>query len=343
MLHSEASIAKTVNRAGTGLDSLTRRVVDGAVPFCIAATLNLIPKWILMTDATSVNDDYALLDSGAMQKLEQIGPYRVVRPSPQAIWNARSPQSDWEQVDAIYERDSSGGGSWQWRNKVKREFDVLYSSLSFRIKLTNFGHLGLFPEQAENWTWIRHQIRQRMQRTKGANLHVLNLFAYTGGSTMAASQAGAHVVHVDAAKGVVDWARRNAQQSGLADRPIRWLVDDALKFVKREVRRGSRYHGIIFDPPSFGRGPKGEVFKIENDIVPLLDACRQLLAKDALFLLYSCHTPGFTPLTLQNQLDELIHRRAGAFESGEMLVHDRAGRPLPSGAYARWLAEETDG
>ncbi|MCB0044192.1 MAG: class I SAM-dependent methyltransferase [Caldilineaceae bacterium] len=289
---------------------------------------------------TYVNDEYTLLDSGNTEKLEQVGPYRLVRPAPQAIWPSRSPQSDWEQVDAVYVRDNSGGGKWQWRNKVKRDFDILYNHLSFRIKMTNFGHLGLFPEQAENWDWLREQIRARMARTNGANLHVLNLFAYTGGSTLAASQGGAHVVHVDAAKGVVDWARKNAEKSGLADRPIRWLVDDALKFVKREVRRGNRYHGIIFDPPSFGRGPKGEVFKIENDIVPLLDACRQLLAKDALFLLYSCHTPGFTPLTLENQLGELVHSRAGSFDSGEMVVRDAHGRPLPSGAYARWLAKE---
>ncbi len=292
-----------------------------------------------MTQPAFSNDEYELLDSGAMQKLERVGDYRLVRPSPQAIWNPKLPQSDWEQVDAVYERDSSGGGKWVWRNKVKREFDLLYSSLSFRIKLTNFGHLGLFPEQIDNWVWLREQIRTRMARTGGANIHVLNLFAYTGGSTMAASQAGAHVVHVDAAKGVVDWARQNANKSGLGERPIRWLVDDALKFVQREVRRGNHYHGIILDPPSFGRGPKGEVFKIENDVVPLLEACRQLLARNPLFLIYSCHTPGFTPLTLQNQLEELVGRRGGAFESSEMLVHDRRQRALPSGAYSRWLAE----
>jgi 23S rRNA (cytosine1962-C5)-methyltransferase len=294
-----------------------------------------------MSDSTFVNDEYKLLDSGNMQKLERVGSYRLVRPSPQAIWNAQLPQSDWEQADAVYERDSSGSGKWRWRNKVKREFDLLYSSLSFRIKLTNFGHLGLFPEQIDNWNWLRTQIRNRQQQTGGANLHVLNLFAYTGGSTMAASQAGAHVVHVDAAKGVVDWARQNASKSGLSERPIRWLVDDALKFVHREVRRGNHYHGIIFDPPSFGRGPKGEVFKIENDIVPLLEACRKLLARDALFLLYSCHTPGFTPLTLQNQLEELVGTRGGVFEAGEMAVHNERGRALPSGTYARWLGEET--
>jgi len=285
-------------------------------------------------------DEYQLIDSGGSQKLEQIGPYRLVRPAPQAIWRQRSPQSEWRNADAVYKRDSSGSGRWEWRSKVQREFDVLYNRLSLRLKLTNFGHLGLFPEQAENWEWLREAIRTRMQRSRGANLYVLNLFAYTGGSTLAASQAGAHLVHVDAAKGVVDWARKNARLCRLEDRPIRWLVDDALKFVKREVRRGHSYQAIILDPPSFGRGPKGEVFKIENQITPLLEGCRELLAKDALFMLYSCHTPGFTPLTLENQLADVIGKRPGKLESGEMRVMDAHDRPLPSGAYGRWLASE---
>jgi 23S rRNA (cytosine1962-C5)-methyltransferase len=171
-------------------------------------------------------------------------------------------------------------------------------------------------------------------------LHILNLFAYTGGSTLACSQAGAHLIHVDAAKGVVDWARKNTKQSKLEERPIRWLVDDAMKYVEREMRRNHTYHGIIFDPPSFGRGPKGEVFKIENDLMPLLEGCQALLAKDALFVLYSCHTPGFTPLTLENQLLGMLDGRDGALESGEMTLTAQAGRQLPSGTYARWVAEE---
>jgi 23S rRNA (cytosine1962-C5)-methyltransferase len=192
-----------------------------------------------------------------MRRLEQIGPYLMVRPAPQAIWQPRLPHSTWQRADARYERDSSGGGKWDFRGSVKREFDILFSNLAMRIKLTDFGHLGLFPEQAANWDWLRALIRRRLQQTNNRNLHVLNLFGYTGGSTLAASQAGAHVVHVDAAKGVVDWARRNAEISRLQDRPIRWLVDDALKFVKRETRRNNRYQGIILDPPwprAKGRG-----------------------------------------------------------------------------------------
>ncbi len=282
---------------------------------------------------------YSLLDSGDMQKLERIGAYRLIRPAPQAIWTPRLPKSEWGKVDGVYVRESEGGGHWEWKTKVKREFTLLYGHLSFEIHLTNFGHMGLFPEQAEQWDWLRRHIRARMARTNDRNLHVLNLFGYTGGSSLACSQAGAHLIHLDAAKPVVDWARKNAQLCALDERPIRWLVDDALKYVKREQRRTHRYQGIILDPPSFGRGPQGEVFKIEKDLIPLLETCSDLLADDALFVLYSCHTPGFTPVAMSNQLAELVNGRRGALESGEMTIADSNARLLPSGAYARWLAE----
>lgn len=289
---------------------------------------------------TITDNDYVLLDSGNEQKLERVGEYTLVRPSPQAIWRPQLPEAEWKRADAIYVRSAEGSGAWEWKRKVKREFDILYNKIAFTIHLTDFGHLGLFPEQIDNWDWLRQIIRQRLAKTNQRNLHVLNLFAYTGGSTLACSQAGAHLIHVDAAKGVVDWARKNTQQSRLEERPIRWLVDDALKYVEREVRRNHTYHGIILDPPSFGRGPKGEVFKIENDLLPLLEGCQALLAKDALFVLYSCHTPGFTPLTLENQLLGMLDGRDGALESGEMTLTAQAGRPLPSGTFARWVAEE---
>lgn len=289
---------------------------------------------------TATTNDYVLLDSGNEMKLERVGEYTLVRPSPQAIWRPQLGQADWNRTDAIYVRSSEGGGAWEWKRKIKREFDILYNHIAFNLHLTDFGHLGLFPEQAANWDWLRQIIRTRLARTNHRNLHVLNLFAYTGGSTLACSQAGAHLTHVDAAKGVVDWARKNAQLSRLDERPIRWLVDDVMKYVEREVRRNHTYHGIIFDPPSFGRGPKGEVFKIENDLLPLLEACQALLAKDALFVLYSCHTPGFTPLTLENQLLSMLTNRDGSLESGEMVLTEQSGRQLPSGTYARWVAEE---
>ena len=294
----------------------------------------------MSTKTTTTDNEYILLDSGNEMKLERVGEYTLVRPSPQAIWRPQLSQAEWNRADAVYTRSSEGSGAWEWKRKIKREFDILYNNISFNIHLTDFGHLGLFPEQVDNWNWLRQIIRKRLARTNYRNLYVLNLFGYTGGSTLACSQAGAHLVHVDAAKGVVDWARKNTQQSKLEERPIRWLVDDAVKYVEREVRREHTYHGIILDPPSFGRGPKGEVFKIENDLVPLLDACRTLLAPDALFLLYSCHTPGFTPLTLENQLLDVVASRDGSLESGEMMVTAQSGRSLPSGTYARWLAEE---
>jgi 23S rRNA (cytosine1962-C5)-methyltransferase len=289
---------------------------------------------------TFTDTGYTLFDSGNMQKLERIGPYTLIRPALQAVWKPRLPEADWKRADGVYVRSADGSGSWTWHRKVSREFDILFSDLAFRIKLTNFGHMGLFPEQAANWDWLRSIIRARMKRTNDRNLHVLNLFAYTGGSTLAASQAGAHVVHVDAAKGVVDWARKNAELGALQERPIRWLVDDAVKFVKREERRGNTYQGIILDPPSFGRGPQGEVFKIEDDLMPLLDSCQAILARDALFVLYSCHTPGFTPIVLENQLESLVNSRGGKTESGEMTIAESGGRLLPSGTYVRWATKE---
>lgn len=287
--------------------------------------------------APRISGDYTLLDSGNMQRLERIGPYTMIRPAPQAIWPPNRAQSVWNQADATYQRDESGSGTWTWHKKVSREFEVLYDNIAFQIKLTDFGHLGLFPEQAHNWQWLRETIRKRMAATNNSNLHVLNLFAYTGGSTLAASQAGAHVVHLDAAKGVVDWARANARLSHLDDRPIRWLVDDAVKFLRREARRGNRYHGIILDPPTFGRGPKGEVFKIENEIIELLGLCKEVLANNALFMLYSCHTPGFTPLVMHNQLETTLKGLGGRVEAGEMFVEDAEGHALPSGTWARWI------
>lgn len=302
--------------------------------------MNIAPR-----NVPEIAGEYNLIDSGNEMKLEQIGKYRIVRPAPQAVWTPRLPDTEWRSADATYVRSSSGGGEWKFKNPTSRKFQMLYDNIGFEIKLTDFGHLGLFPEQAHNWQWLREVIRTRMAYTNNANLNVLNLFAYTGGSTLACSQAGAHVVHLDAAKGVVDWARDNAKFSHLHDRPIRWIVDDALKFVAREARRKNRYHGIILDPPSFGRGPKGEVFKIENDLLPLLAACKEILANDAAFVLLSCHTPGFTPLTLHNELLEMLGDRPGNIESDEMIVAEQdrinaPGRLLPSGAFARWQGRD---
>ncbi|GAB6064536.1 class I SAM-dependent methyltransferase [Deferrisoma palaeochoriense] len=278
---------------------------------------------------------YRLLDTGGERRLEQVGPLRVVRQGLAALWPPRLPAAEWDRADAVHHRSDKGGGRWEWRTGEPREFPIEYGGSRFWIRLTDFGHLGLFPEQAENWAWLR-----RTLRTMGGPEppKVLNLFAYTGGSSLAASRGGAAVVHVDAARGVVDWARENARLSGVADRPIRWIVDDALKFVRREARRGNRYQGIVLDPPTFGRGPKGQVFKIEEHLFELLEACAAILAPGPAFVLLSCHTPGFTPTTLANLLEAAIPRAADRIERGEMLVTDETGRALPSGTYARWVA-----
>ncbi len=278
---------------------------------------------------------YRLLDTGDELRLEEVGPLRLVRQGLAAVWPPRLAPAEWERADAVHHRSDKGGGRWEWRRSAPREFPIAYGGLRFHVRLTDFGHLGLFPEQAENWAWLRQALKRL---ARGGRPRVLNLFAYTGGSTLASARAGAALVHVDAARGVVEWARENARLNGLGEHPIRWIVDDALKFVRREGRRGNRYQGIVLDPPTFGRGPKGQVFKIENDLVPLLEACAQILDDGPAFVLLSCHTPGFTPTTLGNLLEAAVPRRPDRIETGEMLVRDETGRPLPSGTYARWVS-----
>ncbi len=277
---------------------------------------------------------YQLLDSGNFEKLEQVGRYRLIRPSPQAIWQPRRPKL-WRTADAHYRRSSSGGGSWTFKRKLPDHWHIQYGGLTLKIKLTNFGHLGIFAEQAENWDWIRAQIARAPQKP----VRVLNTFAYTGGSSLAAAQAGAEVVHLDAARGIVSWARENAALSALDDRPIRWIVDDVSKFVAREIRRGNRYDGIILDPPSFGRGKKGEVWKFEDDLPKLLAMCRQILSPNPRFVLLSAHTPGFTPLALENLLADMMRGFGGNLSSMEMTIPETdSPRRLPGGTMARWSA-----
>lgn len=275
---------------------------------------------------------YRLLDSGNENKLERVGPYLLLRPSPQSVWSQSHPGEKWNSADAVYIRSSTGGGNWDFKHRLPDKWEIEYEGLRFFIKPTGFGHLGLFPEQAENWKWIKDKIREAERP-----VNVLNMFAYTGGSSLAAASAGATVCHVDAAKGVVDWARENAALSGLNDRPIRWIVDDVTKFIEKEVRRGKTYDAVILDPPSFGRGAKGEVWKIEEDLPKLLDMCRQILSDNPVFILLSCHSPGFTPLVLQNLLAEMMKDKAGVLSSGEMVIPEETGKLLPSGTYARWL------
>lgn len=279
----------------------------------------------------TIETGYQLLDSGRESKLERVGPYLLVRPSPQAVWSPDLPEKEWSNADAVYIRSSTGGGNWDFKRRLPEKWEIEFRGLKFIIKPTGFGHLGIFPEHGNAWDWIEQRIKEASRPVS-----VLNMFAYTGGATLAAARAGANVCHLDASKGVVDWARENAALSGLSDRPIRWIVDDVVKFVQKEIRRGKTYDAIILDPPSFGRGAKGEVWKIEDDLLKLLSDCRQILSDNPLFVLLSCHSPGFTPLVLQNLLAEMMRGRPGALSCGEMVIREETGRLLPSGAYARW-------
>ncbi|MEM7030808.1 MAG: class I SAM-dependent methyltransferase [Chloroflexota bacterium] len=264
-----------------------------------------------------------------------VGPYRLDRPAPQAIWQPTLSHQAWSQSDALYHRSKSGGGRWEFKTKIRDSWQIQYGGLTLKIKLTDFGHLGLFAEQAENWRWMQHLI-QKANRP----LRVLNTFAYTGGASLAAAAAGAQVTHLDAAKGIVSWAKENAAVSNLSKKPIRWIVDDVAKFVAREQRRGNSYDGLILDPPSFGRGPKGNIWKFETDLPPLLAVCRAILSEQPVFILLSAHTPGFSPLGLENLLGDMMQGFEGELSSQEMIITQAdSNRTLPSGMMARWTAK----
>lgn len=272
---------------------------------------------------------YELIDSGEQMKLERFGDFLLARPSAQSVWQQRLPK-EWSRADATFQRDSSGNGTWHFHRKVPEQWTMKYADLTWCLRRNDFGHVGIFPEQEPSWAWIREQVAVAPD-----GCEVLNLFGYTGGSTLAAAAAGAKVVHVDASKTSVRAARDNAEASGLAERPVRWIVEDAGRFVDREIRRERRYHGIVLDPPTYGRGARGEVWKIEEHLREFLAKCGQLLHGSNSFLLLSGHSPGFTPLVLANLLKDLGARDV---EHGEMVMRERDGRPLPSGAYARWGA-----
>ncbi|MCX6124411.1 MAG: class I SAM-dependent methyltransferase [Proteobacteria bacterium] len=285
-----------------------------------------------------MRQDYRLIDSGNFQKLEQVGPYRVVRPSPQAVWTPRLSEEIWQKVDATFHRYSGGDGKWTIQNPgLPKKWTIEQGPVKLVISLTDFGHLGIFPEQDVNWTKL-HELIKAQQMTSDFN--VLNLFAYTGGSTLACAAAGAKVVHLDASKTSVNWGRENAEASGAGSAHVRWIVDDVQKFVEREVRRGSKYQGVILDPPSFGRGTNNEVWQIEQHLVPLLNNIKALLADDHLFILLSSHSAGYTPIALKNLIMNIVNLDKAKFEAHEMLVQEHeTGRALPSGASCLYLKQ----
>lgn len=276
-------------------------------------------------------NDYKILDAGGGEKLEQWGSIVLRRPDPQIIWQTDKEKKIWQHPHAIYHRSVKGGGSWEFKKEIPSSWVIRYKQLQFIVKPTGFKHTGLFPEQAANWDWIIEKIRAANRPIK-----VLNLFAYTGGATCAASYAGAQeVVHVDASKGMVAWAKENARQSGLSQNKIRYIVDDAFKFVEREYRRGNRYDVIIMDPPSYGRGPKGEIWKLEDELEKLLMLTQKILSEDPLFLLVNAYTTGFSHISLSNMMKKVF---VGDFSfiSGEIGIGIQGSDiVLPCGIYAR--------
>lgn len=277
--------------------------------------------------------DYEVLDCSDGEKLERWGKYTLLRPDPQVIWSTPKTKKEWNHLNGHYHRSSKGGGEWEFFD-LPAEWSISYRELTFRLKPFSFKHTGLFPEQAVNWDWFSERIKSANRPVK-----VLNLFAYTGGATLAAAAAGANVTHVDASKGMVNWAKENAAASGLSDAPIRWLVDDCVKFVEREIRRGNTYDGIIMDPPSYGRGPKGEIWKIEDSIYPFVELAAKLLSRDPLFFLINSYTTGLQPAVLSYMLNTaLVNKIGGHVESSEIgLPVTASGLVLPCGASGRWM------
>ena len=280
--------------------------------------------------------DYEVIDTCSGEKCERWGDYILVRPDPQVIWDTGHNNPAWKQKNGHYHRSNKGGGEWEFRN-LPKEWSIKYRDLTFNLKPFSFKHTGLFPEQAVNWDWCAEKIRTAIKE-KGRPLKVLNLFAYTGGATISAAFASASVTHVDASKGMVTWAKENAVSSGLSDAPIRWLVDDCVKFVEREIRRGNTYDGIIMDPPSYGRGPKGEIWKIEDSIYPFIQLTAKLLSKDSVFFLINSYTTGLQPAVLSYMINTaIVPQFGGRVEAEEIgLPVTESGLVLPCGASGRW-------
>ena len=279
--------------------------------------------------------DYELLDCGDGERLERWGKYLLVRPDPQAIWRPVGKHPGWRKHDARYQRASTGGGQWVKKDLPPR-WTLGYGALTFNVKPMNFKHTGVFPEQAANWDFAMARIR-----SAGRPIRVLNLFAYTGAASVACAAAGASVCHVDAARGMVAWARENAASSGLSDAPIRWIVDDCAKFVEREMRRGRQYDAVIMDPPSYGRGPSGEIWKLEENLFPFVELVAGVLSDEPLFFLINSYTTGLAPSVLTYLLETLVGRKyGGRTESQELgLPVTATGLALPCGATGRWTAE----
>ena len=276
--------------------------------------------------------DYEILDMANGEKIERWKNVILIRPDPQIIWKDKQNSEIWKNADARYNRSSQGGGGWKTFKKIPQNWQVKYKNLTFNIKPMGFKHTGLFPEQAVNWDWMMNKIKNANRKIK-----VLNLFAYTGGATVACLAAGASVCHVDSSKGMTEWAKENVKSSGLEDKPVRFLIDDVVKFVQREIRRGNKYDAIIMDPPSYGRGKNGEVWQFENSIADLVEICEKVLSDDPLFFLINSYTTGISSRVLENILNIKLKNYKGKIYSGEVgLPMKNSKLVLPCGIFARW-------
>ncbi len=285
---------------------------------------------------TEPSKDFELLDSGEGEKLERYGKIIISRPDPQALWRKHLSEVEWKKADAFFKRDSKDA-TWDFRKELPERWTTELAGLKFWIKLSAFKHTGLFPEQAGNWSWLRQQVESQKSIKLKSPVKILNLFGYTGGASLAAAKAGAEVCHLDGSKVAIGWARDNAELSGLKDKPIRWILDDARTFVKREIKRGRRYDGIIMDPPAFGHGPGGEIWKIEEHFLELLDLCRQVLSEQPLFFLINGYASGYSALAYKNNLEEIEKKYQGKVEAGELTIAESGSeRLLPCGIFARW-------
>ncbi len=280
--------------------------------------------------------EYELIDTSSGERLERWGDKILIRPDPQIIWNTNKTNPLWKKAHARYHRSSSGGGKWEVYKSLPQVWKVAYGDIVFGVKPMGFKHTGIFPEQAANWDFVRQKIKN-----SGRKLNVLNLFAYTGGATLACMQAGAKVCHVDASKGMVQWAKENSHLSGIADRPVRWIVDDCIKFVQREIRRGNRYDGIIMDPPSYGRGPNGEVWKLEEQLFPLVELCASVMSDNPEFFILNSYTTGLSPAVMQYLLGVILQKKFGGSVSADEigLKVTQTGLILPCGSTAIWQSE----
>lgn len=284
---------------------------------------------------TIKSKDYELLDSGDGWKLERFGDVVLERPDPQALWPKKLGKAEWEKADATFAKGDGQTCSWKWKGDKKEKWSIEFGGLTLNIKPSPFKHVGLFPEQSPNWDLTRDLIKRDVE--KGKHPSVINLFGYTGGATLACAQAGASVTHVDASKAAINWANENAEASGLGQAQIRWILEDALSFVKKEVKRGKKYDGIIMDPPAFGRGADGELWKIEDDFLTLLEQSFQLLSDEPLFFLLNGYASGYSAIAYENNLKGLLERFGGQLDSGELTIEEsEGGRLLPCGIFSRW-------